>query len=64
MTIDPRCNSHSLTLERRSTSEGKQILFVSCETRGSEWRETWVLPNWFWLKKVPQVSKNSRSDIE
>jgi hypothetical protein len=50
MTVDPRCDSHSLTLERHSISEWKQIQFVSCETCGSEWRETWILPNWFWLK--------------
>jgi hypothetical protein len=57
MRPDPRCNSHSLTFERRNTSEGKQIQFVSCETCGSEWSETWILPNWFWLTKTRDMSK-------
>jgi hypothetical protein len=60
MTADPRCNSHILTFERHSTSEGKQIQFVSCETCGSEWRETWILPNWFWLTKMMDIPKNRR----
>ena len=60
MTVDPRCNSHSLTFERHSTSEGKQIQFVSCETCGSEWRETWILPNSFWLTKTMEMSTTLR----
>jgi hypothetical protein len=52
MTVDPRCNSHRLTLEGRSTSEGKQIQLISCKTCGFEGQETWILPNWFWLRSL------------
>jgi hypothetical protein len=52
MTVDSRCNSHRLTLEGHSTSEGKQIQFISCKTCGFEGRETWILPNWYWLKSL------------
>ena len=46
----PECNSHSLTFEGLSISEGKQIQFISCNDCSFEWQETWTLPNWFWLK--------------
>ncbi|SRR5215204_1962872 len=46
----PRCNSHSLTFERLSISEGKVIQLINCKACSFEWQETWTLPNWFWLK--------------
>jgi DNA-directed RNA polymerase subunit M/transcription elongation factor TFIIS len=46
----PKCNSHSLSFEGLSISEGKQIQLISCSTCGFEWLEMWVLPNWLWLK--------------
>ena len=46
----PKCNSHSLSFEELSMSEGKQIQLINCSTCGFEWLEMWVLPNWLWLK--------------
>ena len=46
----PKCNSHSLSFEGLSMSEGKQIQLINCSTCGFEWLEMWVLPNWLWLK--------------
>jgi DNA-directed RNA polymerase subunit M/transcription elongation factor TFIIS len=46
----PRCNSHSLTFEGLSTSEGKVVQLINCKSCSFEWQETWTLPNWFWLK--------------
>jgi len=36
----PRCNSHSLTFERLSISEGKVIQLINCKACSFEWRET------------------------
>jgi DNA-directed RNA polymerase subunit M/transcription elongation factor TFIIS len=46
----PKCNSHSLSFEGLSMSEGRQIQLINCSTCGFEWLKMWVLPNWFWLK--------------
>ena len=46
----PKCKSHSLTFERLSISEGKQVQLINCKTCRFEWQETWTLPNWYWLK--------------
>ena len=46
----PKCKSHSLSFEGLSINEGKQIQLIECKACGYEWQETWVLPNWFWLK--------------
>ena len=45
-----KCSSHSLTFEGLGISEGKQIQFIGCNDCSFEWQETWILPNWFWLK--------------
>jgi DNA-directed RNA polymerase subunit M/transcription elongation factor TFIIS len=45
-----KCNSHSLTFESISTLEGKQIQLINCKACYYEWQETWILPNWFWIK--------------
>ena len=54
----PRCNSHSLTFERLSTSEGKVVQLINCKSCSFEWQETWTLPNWFWLKSSKYLPYN------
>ena len=46
----PKCKSHSLTFEGLSIHEGKQIQLINCKACDYEWQETWILPNWFWIK--------------
>jgi transcription elongation factor Elf1 len=46
----PNCISHSLSFEGFSIDKGKLIQIINCKVCGYEWQETWVLPNWFWLK--------------
>jgi DNA-directed RNA polymerase subunit M/transcription elongation factor TFIIS len=46
----PKCKSHSLTFEGLNTYDGKQIQLINCKVCDYEWQETWILPNWFWLK--------------
>jgi predicted Zn-ribbon and HTH transcriptional regulator len=46
----PKCKSQSLSFEGLNTYEGRQIQLINCKTCGYEWQETWMLPNWFWLK--------------
>jgi DNA-directed RNA polymerase subunit M/transcription elongation factor TFIIS len=54
----PRCNSHSLTFEGLSTSEGKVVQLINCKSCSFEWQETWTLPNWFWLKSSTYLPYN------
>ena len=46
----PKCKSHSLSFEGLNIYEGKQIQLINCRACGHEWQETWMLPNWLWLK--------------
>ena len=46
----PKCNSHSLSFEGLDSSEGKRIHLINCNDCNFEWQETWILPNWFWIK--------------
>jgi DNA-directed RNA polymerase subunit M/transcription elongation factor TFIIS len=46
----PKCKSHSLTFEGLNIHEGKQIQLINCGACSYEWQESWILPNWFWLK--------------
>ena len=50
----PRCESHYLAFESLNTYEGKQIQLINCKTCEYEWQESWILPNWFWLKSSSQ----------
>ena len=45
-----KCKSHSLTLEGLNTYEGKRIQIINCNRCGYEWQESWILPNWLWIK--------------
>jgi DNA-directed RNA polymerase subunit M/transcription elongation factor TFIIS len=46
----PKCKSHSLTFEGLNTYKGEQIQLINCSACEYEWQETWILPNWFWIK--------------
>jgi hypothetical protein len=46
----PNCESHSLSFESLNMYEGKQIQLINCKSCDYEWQESWLLPNWFWLK--------------
>ena len=48
--ICPNCESLNLSFESLNTYSGKQIQLINCRVCGYEWQETWILPNWFWLK--------------
>jgi hypothetical protein len=52
----PNCESHSLSFEGLNSTEGKQIQLINCKLCDYEWQETWILPNWFWLKSSPPVN--------
>jgi DNA-directed RNA polymerase subunit M/transcription elongation factor TFIIS len=44
------CESLNLSFESLNTYSGKQIQLINCRVCDYEWQETWILPNWFWLK--------------
>ena len=46
----PNCKSLNLSFESLNTYSGKQIQLINCRVCDYEWQETWILPNWFWLK--------------
>ena len=46
----PNCKSFNLSFESLNTYSGKQIQLINCRVCDYEWQETWILPNWFWLK--------------
>jgi hypothetical protein len=46
----PVCQSNSLSFESINTYSGNQIQLINCKVCDYEWQETWILPNWFWLK--------------
>jgi hypothetical protein len=48
--ICPNCESFNLSFESLNTHLGKQIQLINCRVCNYEWQETWILPNWFWLK--------------
>ncbi len=52
----PNCESHSLSFEGLNSTEGKQIQLINCKLCDYEWQETWILPNWFWLKSSSPVN--------
>jgi hypothetical protein len=51
----PQCKSHFLTVQPIDDMDidkkgGQSIQSIKCRDCGSHWKETWTLPNWFWLK--------------
>jgi hypothetical protein len=50
----PQCKSHFLTVQPIDTdvdtNAGQSVQSIKCRDCGSQWKEVWTLPNWFWLK--------------
>jgi hypothetical protein len=51
----PQCKSHFLTVQPIDntgieTNGGQSVQSIKCRDCGSQWKEIWTLPNWFWLK--------------